>query len=83
MQFGAAGRHPWFIPGIPGASYLTKEAESIPFISKVYIPSCVLVGPKHTIEFVGTQMRVRDDNDYEEREISDDEFRRLLGESRQ
>jgi len=80
-QFGRFGNQPWFIPEIRGASYIRKEAESIPFIKRIYIPNCHLVGPLHRLEPVGesvTTVKVIDDNDYEDREISDDEFCGLL-----
>jgi len=77
-QFGAFGNQPWFIPGIRGASYLKKEAENLPFIRRIYIPNCFLVGPLHRLELVGNRIKLYDDNDYEDREISDDEFRILI-----
>ncbi len=80
-QFGCLGNQPWFIPGIRGASYLRKGAESTPFIRRIYIPNCHLVGPLHRLEPAGynlTSVRVDDDNNYEDREISDDEFRDLI-----
>lgn len=80
-QFGSFGNQPWFIPGIRGASYLKREVENNPFIKKIYIPNCHLVGPSHKLEFVseGTQVgfQVHDD-EYEDREISDEEFRYLV-----
>jgi hypothetical protein len=78
-QFGALGPHPWFIPGIAGASYIRKAAEAQPFVRRVYIPNCLLVGPRHTISAVGSRFEVSDAHDYEDREITDEEFRDLLG----
>jgi hypothetical protein len=77
VQFGAIGSQPWFIPDVPGASFIKKEAEQQPFVKRVYLPNCAPVGPYHTLEFTGRGWIVRD-QDYEEREISDDEFRELL-----
>jgi hypothetical protein len=80
-QFGSFGNQPWFIPGIRGASYIKKEAEEWPFVKRVYIPNSHLVGPLHKLGPVNGRIdlvHVYDDNDYEEREISDDEFRSLL-----
>jgi hypothetical protein len=78
-QFGAHGPHPWFIPGIAGASYIRKAAEAQPFVRRVYIPNCQLAGPRHTISAVGSRFEVSDAHDYEDREITDEEFRELLG----
>ena len=81
VQFGGFGNQPWFIPGIRGASYIEKEAEEWPFVKRVYIPNSHLVGPLHKLGSVSGRIdlvHVYDDNDYEDREISDDEFRSLL-----
>jgi hypothetical protein len=81
MQFGSFGNQPWFIPGIKGASYIKKEAEEWPFVKRVYIPNSHLVGFFHKLGPVNGRIdliHVYDDNDYENREISDDEFRSLL-----
>jgi hypothetical protein len=80
-QFGSFGNQPWFIPGIRGASYIKKEAEGWPFIRRVYIPNSYLVGPLHKLVPVNGKfdlIHVDDNNDYEDREITDDEFRSLL-----
>lgn len=79
-QFGAFANQPWFIPGIPGASYLKKEAENEPFIKRIYIPKCALVGPHHKLSFDEGWFQVHDDYPYEDREISDEQFRILLDE---
>ncbi len=76
-QFTSFGSRPWFITNIPGECYLKKEAEEHPFIRRIYIPNSVYVGPRHRVEFRGGQFIVSDDDDYEEREISDEEFAEL------
>jgi len=77
-QFGW-GNQPWFIPNIPGAIYLKKEAEEWPFVKKFIIPNCMYVGYKHRFENNGSGwFNVIDNNDYEDKEITDDEFRELL-----
>lgn len=77
-QFGAFGTHWWFIPDTPGATYIKKEAELLPFIQRVYLPNCFLVGSKHYIEFVDGKFLIHDNHQYEDREITDDEFRLAL-----
>ena len=76
-QFSGFGLQSWFIPGFRGESYIKKEAEIEPFIQKIYLPNCCLVGPEHTLEFEGNEFIVHDDKEYEERKISDEEFREL------
>jgi hypothetical protein len=76
-QFSAFGPQPWFIPGIPGESYIKKNWESNPFIREVYLPRCRLVGPKHRIEELAPEVVANDDVQYEDREITDEEFREL------
>jgi hypothetical protein len=78
-QFGILGFQPWFIPGPRGASYIKKSWENDPFIQLVYLPNSQLVGPLYTLEIGddGT-VTVHDDHHYEDREITDDEFREML-----
>lgn len=74
IQFGSFGTQPWFIQTIPGEAYIKKDFEDIPFIKKVYLPNCALVGPKHRLEFQNGQWIVHDDFTYEDIEISDEQF---------
>jgi hypothetical protein len=81
-QFSAFGPEPWFIPGIPGCSFIKKEAERSPFIQAVYFPNCVYVGPFHRVESKFEEGRyalyVVDNYPYEQRDITDEEFAELL-----
>jgi hypothetical protein len=76
-QFSAFGPQPWFITNIPGEIYIKKSWESNPFIRKVYLPNCLAVGPRHKIEAVIPKVVVKDIAQYEEREITDEEFSEL------
>ena len=71
-QFGALGRYPWFITNVPGEIYIKKDWESRPFVRKVYLPNCQAVGPRHKVESIFPW--VIKDEEYEDREISDEEF---------
>jgi hypothetical protein len=71
-QFGALGSQPWFLTGVPGEIFIKKDWESRPFIRKVYLPNCKAVGPQHKVESVIPWV-IRDE-EYEEGEISDEEF---------
>jgi hypothetical protein len=71
-QFGALGGQPWFITSVPGEIYIKKDWESRPFIRKVYLPNCRAVGPRHRVESVIPWV-IRDE-EYDERDITDEEF---------
>jgi hypothetical protein len=73
-QFSGFGSQPWFITSIPGEVYIKKNWENNPFIQKVYLPNCLLVGPKNRIETFMPQVVVNDNFEYENREITDEEF---------
>jgi hypothetical protein len=57
-----------------GEIYLKKDWESNPFVKRVYLPNCLLVGYKHYIESLVPKMVLNDHFEYEGKEISDDEF---------
>lgn len=73
-QFGAFGTQPWFIQTIPGEAYIKKAYQAVPFIKKVYLPNCVLVGSKHNLENVNGSWVAHDDFVYEATDISDEQF---------
>jgi hypothetical protein len=73
-QFGAFGKHPWFF-SIPGEIYIKKQAENEPFVAKVYLPNGARVGPRHKIVSV-LPWRIEDET-YENKEISDDDYSAL------
>ncbi|MCR9091068.1 hypothetical protein [Algiphilus sp.] len=77
-QFSAFGLQPWYIPGAKGAAYVAKAYESEPFVKEVVLPSCRLVGPQHRLEHGAGGWIVHDDHEYEDREISDEEFLSLI-----
>jgi hypothetical protein len=72
-QFSAFGAQPWFITTVPGEIYIKKDWEDKPFVRRVYLPNCAPVGPKHTVESVMPWI-VRDDYEYDQKEITDEEF---------
>lgn len=81
-QFAAIGNLPWFIPGISGASFIKKAYETDPFVKRILVPNCRLVGARHTVDLKNNQFIVHDDHEYQDREISDEEFADLLTERR-
>jgi hypothetical protein len=76
-QFGPDDGKPWTIPNTPGELFIKKQAETLPFVKHVYLPNCELVGPLHRLARGDEGWSVDDDHVYEDREISDEEFREL------
>jgi hypothetical protein len=82
-QFGALEPKLWFISGNVGFSFIKREYEDIPFVKMVYVPNSIRVGPKHRLDSRGGQMVVLDDDGYEDKEITDDEFIRLYQQAKE
>lgn len=81
-QFSSWGPQPWFITAISGELYIKQSWEKKPFIKKIYLPNCLLVGPKHRIESLIPQVIINDRFEYENMQISDDVFCKLRNENR-
>ena len=82
-QFGVLGGQPWYISDITYAAFIRKSFEEKPFVKRVILPNCVLVGPKHRLEKRYDKWIAIDDFQYEDREITDNEFADLLNKERQ
>ena len=76
-QFSGFGAQPWFITNIPGEIYIKKEWENQPFIKKIYLPNCVLLGHKHRIVSIVPQLVINDQFQYEDVILTDEEFAKL------
>lgn len=76
-QFSGFGAQPWFITNIPGEIYIKKEWENQPFIKKIYLPNCVLVGYKHRVVSIVPQLVINDQFHYEDDTLTDEEFAKL------
>jgi hypothetical protein len=76
-QFPVMGTQPWFIPNMKGESYIKKEYEDYPFIKNIYLPNAIYVGPYHKIEQKDNRSVVVDNFNYDEKGISDDEYRKF------
>lgn len=74
-QFSAAGKQPWFIMGIKGATFVKKSFEEVPFVKRIILPTCPLVGPRHKLELKHGTWVIHDDHDYGDEGITDEEFR--------
>jgi hypothetical protein len=73
-QFSSFGPQPWFITGIPGEIYIKESWTKKPFIQKIYLPNCALVGTKHRILSIMPQVVINDRFEYKNTQISDEEF---------
>ena len=76
-QFPGSVTKPWFMLDMKGELYIKKDFETDPFVKNIYLPNSHSVGPYHHIENVNGEMIIKDDYKYEDKEISDDEFREL------
>jgi hypothetical protein len=66
------------ITGTKGGFFIKKDSENDPFIMKYYLPQCPKVGPYYSVRSVGENNWLFIDwNDYEDKEINDQEFAEL------
>lgn len=77
-QFSALGPQPWYINGTPGGAYVKKEYEEHPFVREVVLPNCELVGPNHRLEHRSQGWVLHDSDEYSNKEVSDEEFARMI-----
>jgi hypothetical protein len=71
-QFACFGALPWlFTP--PGEVYIRRDWERQQFIRLVYLPNALHVGYKHKV-VSAFPWRIEDNEDYEAREVSDEDF---------
>ena len=75
IQFSAFGVQPWYFC-VPGEMYIKKQWEDKPLVKHIFIPNALHVGPKHRVVNV-FPLNIDDQFDYEEREITDEEFIQL------
>ena len=73
---------PWYIPDAHGLSFVRHEYVNVPFVRRVVLPSCRLVGPAHDVRRLpdGTWEAI-DEQVYPDEHISDEEFIRRFVEA--
>jgi len=76
LEFSSFGTQPWYFC-VPGEIYIKKEWENKPLIRNIFIKSAALVGPKHKVLSLAPKIVVNDDFEYENKDISDEEYKRL------
>ena len=72
-QFGALGSQPWYFM-VAGATFIKHSQENVPFVQKIILPSCNLVGPLHTLESTRSGWIIHDDTVYDDLEVTDEKF---------
>lgn len=72
-QFSATDQ-PWIF-WTSGEVYIRKEWEDQPFIKKVYIPNCKLVGPLNRVVSMRPKLVIDDNYPYSNNEITDEQFK--------
>lgn len=77
-QFAGLGPLPWYIPDAQGATFVKRVAESLPFVRRIVLPNCYLVGHLHTLELKNDNWIVHDEHEYGDGEITDEEFTELF-----
>lgn len=73
IQFSAFGKQPWYFI-VPGEIYIKKEWENRPLIKDIFIPNTLLVGPNHKVESIFPKLKINDQFEYEDKEITDEEY---------
>jgi hypothetical protein len=68
----------WDVLFIEGHLFIKKEKENDPLIREFYIPSSHSVGYRYRIEDRNGQATIVDDNAYENRDVTDEEFIELV-----
>jgi len=56
------------------AAFVRREFEQTPFVHRVVLPNCYLVGYLHLLQLGPAGWIVMDEHPYEDREVSDEEF---------
>jgi len=80
LQFGAFGRQPWFIEDTPGAQFIKRAYEDVPFVKTYLVPLSGFVGVEYGMDLTERGWRHLDYDDYGPGEVDDAEYARLYRE---
>lgn len=80
LQFGAFGRQPWFIENTPGAQFIKRAYEDVPFVKTYIVPLSGFVGVEYGMDLTERGWRHLDYHDYGPGDLDDDEYARLYRE---
>lgn len=73
-QFGYFGLQPWFIDNTPGAQFVKRAYETVPFVRAYVIPRSGFVGPLYGMDLGQGGWQHLDYADYGDGELGDEEF---------
>ncbi|MGY4497070.1 hypothetical protein ACVWYH_000997 [Bradyrhizobium sp. GM24.11] len=73
-QFGYFGLQPWFIDNTPGAQFVKRAYEDVPFVRTYIIPRSGFIGPLYGMDLSQGGWHHLDYADYGDGELSDEEF---------
>lgn len=74
LQFGAFGRQPWFIENTPGAQFIKRAYENVPFVKTYIVPLSGFVGVDYGMDLTERGWRHLDYHDYGSGEVDDAEY---------
>jgi hypothetical protein len=81
-QFSTHGLQPWYLPEKPGAvSFVREDHQHHPFVKRVILPNCRLVGPDHELRLGLQGWDVIDHSPDDGTDGTDEEFLRLYDEA--
>lgn len=80
LQFGVFGRQPWFIENTPGAQFIKRDFEGLPFVRTYIVPLSGFVGVDFGMDHTERGWRHLDYDDYGPGDIDDAEYARLYRE---
>jgi len=80
LQFGVFGRQPWFIENTPGAQFIKRAYEDVPFVKTYIVPISGFVGVEYGMEIMERGWRHLDYRDYGPGQLDDAEYARLYRE---
>ena len=73
-QFGYFGQQPWFIENTPGAQFVKRAYEAVPFVRAYVIPRSGFIGPLYGMDLSEGGWHHLDYADYGDGELTDEEF---------
>jgi hypothetical protein len=73
-QFGYFGIQPWFIENTPGAQFVKRTYETVPFVRTYIIPRSGFIGPLYGMDLSQAGWQHLDYADYGDGQLSDEEF---------
>ncbi|WKW52070.1 hypothetical protein [Rhodomicrobium lacus] len=77
LQFGVFGQQPWFIDNTPGAQFIKRAYEDVPFVKTYIVPLSGFVGVEYGMDLTERGWLHLDYHDYGPGDVDDAEYARL------